>query len=127
MWGVTGIEFIELLARDASAVEFEGPVLAARSAGAASDTIAELERAKGLALQVRAVLEARRRRESELSALYETANDLAALTDLDAVLQAIVNRARGRSAGGHERLLDVLLRQQQGFDLAGFHSVATHA
>jgi hypothetical protein len=94
MSGMTGIEFIELLARDASAVEFEGPVLAARSAGAASETIAELERAKVLALQVRAVLEARRRRESELSALYETANDLAALTDLDAVLQAIVNRAR---------------------------------
>lgn len=94
MWGVTGIEFIELLARDASAVEFEGPVLAARSSGAGTETIAELERAKGLALQVRAVLEARRRRESELSALYETANDLAALTDLDAVLQAIVNRVR---------------------------------
>jgi len=47
-----------------------------------------------LALQVRATLEARRRRETELSALYETASDLASLTDVDAVLEAIVHRAR---------------------------------
>src|ERR1043166_2268710 len=40
--------------------------------------------------------------------------------------QAIATRIRGRSAGGHERLLDVWLRQQQGFDLAGFYSVAAH-
>jgi sugar diacid utilization regulator len=91
---VTGIEFVELLARDAAPVEFEGPILAARAAGLGSDQLAELERAKSLALQVRAVLESRRRREAELSALYVTASDLAALTDVDAVLQAIVQRAR---------------------------------
>jgi len=91
---VAGTEFLELLARDAAPVEFEGPLLAARAAGADAEQLAELERAKTLALQVRAVLEARRRRETELSALYETAGDLASLTDVDAVLEAIVHRAR---------------------------------
>ncbi|MEV0492055.1 helix-turn-helix domain-containing protein [Streptomyces atratus] len=47
------------------------------------------------ALQVRARLEERRRREAELGALYETAGDLSSLRDLEAVLQAIVRRARG--------------------------------
>jgi sugar diacid utilization regulator len=91
---VSGMEFLELLARDAAPVEFEGPLLAARAAGADPDTLEDLERAKVLALQVRSVLEARRRRETELTALYETASDLAALTDVDAVLEAIVHRAR---------------------------------
>ncbi len=91
---VAGMEFLELLARGAAAVEFEGPVLAARASGADGETVKEMERAKLLALQVRGVLEARRRRETELSALYETAGDLAALTDVDAVLEAIVRRAR---------------------------------
>jgi GAF domain-containing protein len=94
MGRVAGLEFLELLARDAAPVEFEGPLLAARAEGAGPERLQELERAKTLALQVRAVLEARRRREAELSALYETAGDLAALTDVDAVLEAIVHRAR---------------------------------
>ncbi len=91
---MSAVEFLELLAREATAVEFEGPLLAARSEGASPERLAELEQAKLLALQVRATLETRRRRESELTALYETANDLAALTELDAVLKAIVHRAR---------------------------------
>jgi DNA-binding PucR family transcriptional regulator len=94
MGRVAGTEFLELLARDAAPVEFEGPLLAARAAGADAGELHELERAKTLALQVRAVLEARRRREAELSALYETAGDLASLTEVDAVLEAIVHRAR---------------------------------
>jgi hypothetical protein len=94
MTGVIGTEYLELLARDASPVEFEGPLLAARTAGADAGTIERLERAKALALQVRGVLESRRRRETELSALFETASDLASLTDVDAVLEAIVRRSR---------------------------------
>jgi len=90
----TSMEYLELLARDAAPVEFEGPVLNARAAGADPETLAELERAKSLALQVRGILETRRRRETELSALFETASDLAALNDVDAVLRAIVRRAR---------------------------------
>ena len=85
---------LELLIREAAPVEFEAPVLAARSRGEDPEVIAEMERARTLALRVRGILEQRRRREAELSALYETANDLAALREVDAVLRAIVHRAR---------------------------------
>jgi len=86
--------FLELLAREASAVEFEGPVLAARSEGIDPEALAELEETKLAALKVRALLRRRARREAELSALFDTAGDLAGLRDLDAVLEAIVRRAR---------------------------------
>ncbi|MGV4986547.1 helix-turn-helix domain-containing protein [Streptomyces sp. NRAIS4] len=86
--------YLELLARDASTEAYEQPVLLARAEGRPAERIAALEQAKLLALRVRAELEGRRRREAELSALFETAHDLAGLRDLDAVLQAIVQRAR---------------------------------
>lgn len=86
--------FLELLAREASAVEFEGPVLEARASGADAAILEELERAKVEALKVRELLRRRAKREAELTALYDTAGDLAALRDLDAVLEAIVHRAR---------------------------------
>ena len=88
------VSFLQLLAHEAPASQFEGPLLDARARGADPATLAELEQAKLLALQVRETLGERKRREAELRALYETANDLAALRDLDAVLQAIVHRAR---------------------------------
>ncbi|WBO68031.1 helix-turn-helix domain-containing protein [Streptomyces camelliae] len=88
------VPYLELLARDASVEAYEQPVLLARAEGLPADRIAALERARPLALRVRAELEGRRRREAELSALFETAHDLAGLRDLDAVLQAIVQRAR---------------------------------
>jgi hypothetical protein len=87
-------EFLDLLAREAAPVEFEGPLIQARAAGLTGDALAELEEAKIAALRVRAILERRRRREEELSGLFDTANDLAGLRDLDAVLRAIVHRAR---------------------------------
>ena len=86
--------FLELLAGDAAEADFEGPSEAARAAGASAAEQEQIERAKHLALQVRDTLEARRRREGELGALFESANDLAMLTNLEAVLQAIVTRAR---------------------------------
>ncbi|MFI6296161.1 helix-turn-helix domain-containing protein [Nonomuraea sp. NPDC050790] len=86
--------FLELLAREASAVEFEGPIIEARAAGAGPAEIERLELAKVEALRVRQLLRRRARREAELSALFDTAGDLAALRDLDAVLEAIVHRAR---------------------------------
>ncbi|NBM16982.1 GAF domain-containing protein [Streptomyces sp. GC420] len=93
--------YLGLLARGATADAFERPLLTARSQGAPPSVIAGLERAKLLALRVRSELEVRRRREAELSALFETAHDLAGLRDdLDAVLQAIVQR--GRSLLGTE-------------------------
>ncbi|MGY5121634.1 helix-turn-helix domain-containing protein [Streptomyces sp. 900105755] len=86
--------YLELLARGASAEAYEQPVLLARAENRPPERIAALERAKLLALRVRTELEGRRRREAELSALFETAHDLAGLRDVDAVLQAIVQRAR---------------------------------
>ncbi|MFJ4850112.1 MULTISPECIES: helix-turn-helix domain-containing protein [unclassified Streptomyces] len=93
-YGPADAPYLRLLARGAPVEEYERPVLAARAEGAAPTALAELEQAKLLALRVRAELEGRRRREAELSALFETAGDLAGLRDLDSVLQAIVHRAR---------------------------------
>ncbi|MEU2424389.1 GAF domain-containing protein [Streptomyces sp. NPDC007851] len=92
--GAAELSYLELLARGASAEAYEQPVLTARAAGRTPERITGLERAKLLALRVRSELEGRRRREAELSALFETAHDLAGLRDVDAVLQAIVQRAR---------------------------------
>ncbi|WP_336323082.1 helix-turn-helix domain-containing protein [Streptomyces lavendofoliae] len=86
--------YLGLLARGAPADAYDRPVLLARASGAGPAALAGLEHAKRLALRVRAELEGRRRREAELSALFETAHDLAGLRDLDAVLRAIVQRAR---------------------------------
>ncbi|MFJ7962808.1 helix-turn-helix domain-containing protein [Streptomyces sp. NPDC096324] len=86
--------FLELLTRGATADAYEQPVLLARAEGLPDRHVAALEQAKLLALRVRTEIEGRRRREAELSALFETAHDLAGLRDLDAVLRAIVQRAR---------------------------------
>ncbi|MFJ2393644.1 helix-turn-helix domain-containing protein [Streptomyces sp. NPDC087843] len=86
--------FLQLLARGAPAEAYEQPVLLARAESCSATRIAALEEAKLLALRVRSEMEGRRRREAELSALFETAHDLAGLRDLDAVLRAIVQRAR---------------------------------
>ncbi|MFD8423385.1 helix-turn-helix domain-containing protein [Streptomyces sp. NPDC059668] len=86
--------FLRLLARGAPAEAYEQPVLLARAEGRPAARVAALEEAKLLALRVRSEMEGRRRREAELSALFETAHDLAGLRDLDAVLRAIVQRAR---------------------------------
>ncbi|WP_433360239.1 helix-turn-helix domain-containing protein [Actinoplanes sp. CA-142083] len=88
------LEFLTLLAREAAPVEFERPLLAARQSGAPASELAAIDEIKIAALRVRELLERRRRREEELSALYDTASDLAGLRDLDAVLRAIVHRAR---------------------------------
>ncbi|MFH8594937.1 helix-turn-helix domain-containing protein [Streptomyces rimosus] len=53
-----------------------------------------LEEAAQAALEIRRTLDQHRKREAELAALFDTASDLAALRDLDAVLRAIVHRAR---------------------------------
>lgn len=86
--------FLEMLVREAPRVEFDRPLLEARAVGASADALAALDRARELALEVRALLDRRRRREAELSALFDTVADLATLRDLDAVLEAIVRRAR---------------------------------
>ncbi|MGZ4651417.1 MAG: helix-turn-helix domain-containing protein, partial [Kineosporiaceae bacterium] len=87
-------EYFELVLRDAAPIEYERPMVRARAGGADPGSLAELERVKLLALQVREAFAQRRRRESELSALFDTAGDLAALRSVDSVLSAIVRRAR---------------------------------
>ncbi|GAB3008034.1 GAF domain-containing protein [Amycolatopsis acidiphila] len=69
--------------------------------GAGSEQLAEagaanpdLGKATELALRISATLSAHRRREAELTALFDTASDLARLHDPDAVLRSIVRRAR---------------------------------
>ncbi|MEU4821183.1 helix-turn-helix domain-containing protein [Actinomadura sp. NPDC023710] len=86
--------FLELLAREASPVEFEGPLVQARAEGAPPAVLEELEATKLAALRVRTIMRRHARRENELAALFDTAGDLAGLRDLDAVLEAITRRAR---------------------------------
>lgn len=81
--------FLELLADDRPLEDFE----ALRRAAADLDREV-LERLHTLALRARGLREQDRRREAELSALFDTVADLAGLKDLDDVLAAIVRRAR---------------------------------
>ncbi|CAG7655940.1 helix-turn-helix domain-containing protein [Actinacidiphila bryophytorum] len=85
---------LELIAEDAPAEAYGALAAQARAGGAGPADLAELEQATATALRVRGTLRQHRRRESELAALFDTAGDLAALRDLDAVLQSIVRRVR---------------------------------
>lgn len=95
--GMHDLGYLRLLGADADSTDiadFDEPVRRARADGVDAEQLRELEAARSLALTVRSILQSRRRRETELTALYDTANDLAALHDVDAVLQSIVRRAR---------------------------------
>ncbi|MEU7577115.1 GAF domain-containing protein [Streptomyces sp. NPDC041068] len=85
---------LDLLDRGAPAEEFARPAARAREAGASAADLAALDEATDVALRVHRTLGAHRRREAELTALFDTASDLAALRDADAVLRAIVRRAK---------------------------------
>jgi sugar diacid utilization regulator len=86
--------FVELLYADAPAEEFTEQVELAAAAGADPQQLAGLREELAVALRVREQLARLRQREAGLTALYETANDLTGIRDVDAVLQAIVRRAR---------------------------------
>ncbi|MGY6019043.1 helix-turn-helix domain-containing protein, partial [Streptomyces spinosirectus] len=85
---------LELLAAGAPAEDLGAVAVEARSNGAAAEDLTEVEQATEAALRVQTTLRQHRRREAELTALFDTAGDLAALRDLDAVLRSIVRRAR---------------------------------
>ncbi|MFJ6072753.1 helix-turn-helix domain-containing protein [Streptomyces sp. NPDC093065] len=85
---------LELLAAGAPAEDFGAVATEARRDGARTDDLAEIEQATQAALRVHSALRQHQRREAELTALFDTAGDLAALRDLDAVLRSIVRRAR---------------------------------
>ncbi|GAA2930569.1 helix-turn-helix domain-containing protein [Streptomyces argenteolus] len=85
---------LDLLADDAPAEALGGVTSEARAAGVSAAELAEVERAAATALRIRGALRQHRRRELQLTALFDTAGDLAASRDLDDVLKAIVRRAR---------------------------------
>lgn len=85
----TALELLRLLAEDAPSAQLEAH---ARQLAEVDPQGGEI--ARDLAMQVRGVIDARRRREAELSALVDTARDLASLRDPAGVLEAIVRRAR---------------------------------
>ncbi|MGN5636462.1 helix-turn-helix domain-containing protein [Streptomyces sp. AC154] len=84
----------ELLADDAPAEALGAVLSTARADGVPAGELAEVERATATALRIRGALRQHRRRELQLTALFDTAGDLAASRDLDDVLKAIVRRAR---------------------------------
>ncbi|MDT0379930.1 helix-turn-helix domain-containing protein [Streptomyces sp. DSM 42041] len=85
---------LDLLAAGAPAEDFARPAARARADGASAAELAEVDEATRVALRIRRTLSQHRVREAELTALFDTASDLAALRDLDAVLRAIVHRAK---------------------------------
>ncbi|HEX2316026.1 MAG TPA: GAF domain-containing protein [Thermomonospora sp.] len=87
-------ELLDLLAAGAPADRLTRPAAEVRAAGADPARQAVVDEATEVALGIRRTLQQHRRREKELAALFDTAGDLAALRDLDAVLRAIVHRAR---------------------------------
>jgi len=91
---VTAGSFVELLYSNAPREEYDDLVAAAERAGASTEDLEALREQRTAALRIREQMGLQRRREAELSALYETANDLTAIRDVDAILAAIVRRAR---------------------------------
>jgi len=85
---------LELFAAGAPAEDLGAVAVEARRSGATAQDLAEVEQATEAALRVQSTLRQHRRREAELTALFDTAGDLASLRDLDAVLHSIVRRAR---------------------------------
>ncbi|MFJ7248659.1 helix-turn-helix domain-containing protein [Kitasatospora sp. NPDC098652] len=85
---------LDLLASGSATEDFAEVLADARRRGAPAGVLAEIDEATWQALRVHRTLRQHRRREAELTALFDTAGDLAASRDLDTVLQAIVRRAR---------------------------------
>ncbi|XVS66357.1 helix-turn-helix domain-containing protein [Actinosynnema sp. CA-299493] len=88
------VELLGLLAADAGSERLAAVLPAARAAGVPDHELDRIARAAEWALRIRRTLTAHRRREAELEALFDTANDLAGVRDPDAVLRSIVRRAR---------------------------------
>ena len=86
---MTVLELLRLLAQDAPVERIEE----AADALVASDP-RDGPSARALALDIRAGIDARRRRETELAALVDIARDLASRSDPAGVLDTIVRRAR---------------------------------
>ena len=86
--------FLDLLYAEASRESFDEVVARAERDGLPEAEVEELRAQRRVALRLREQFVRQRQREAELSALYETASDLTAIRDVDAILSAIVRRAR---------------------------------
>ncbi|MFI8341990.1 helix-turn-helix domain-containing protein [Streptomyces sp. NPDC085639] len=89
-------DLLDLLDRGAPAEQFTPPPPAGATehGGLSGADAAVLADATRIALRIRRTLSQHRRREAELAALFDTAGDLARLREPDAVLRAIVHRAK---------------------------------
>ncbi|HET8961230.1 helix-turn-helix domain-containing protein [Nocardioides sp.] len=86
--------FLDLLYDQAPRSAFDDVVADAERAGASEAELAELRREYDVATRLRELIARQQAREAELTALYDTASDLTAIRDVDAILAAIVRRAR---------------------------------
>ncbi|WP_331766055.1 GAF domain-containing protein [Embleya sp. NBC_00896] len=85
---------LDLLEQGAPLEHFSRPADEVTEADVCESEAAAIAEATQVALRIRRTLSQHRRREAELAALFDTASDLAALRDLDAVLRAITHRAK---------------------------------
>ena len=85
------MEFLDLLYAGAPESAFDAVV---EASGASGEELEELRRRRDIAVRLREQMERQQSREAQLTALYETANDLIAIRDVDTILAAIVRRAR---------------------------------
>lgn len=88
------MSFLDLLYDQAPLQAFDRVVRDAEDAGLPEAGLAEVRRQYDVALRLRELIATRQAREAEMRALYETASDLTAIRDVDAILAAIVRRAR---------------------------------
>ncbi|MEX0428229.1 helix-turn-helix domain-containing protein [Nocardioides sp. DS6] len=90
--------FLDLLRHGASEEAFDAAfddvAEVARARGATAEELDRLRERRAIARQIRERLQRHQKREAELTALFDTANDLIAIRDVDAILAAIVRRAR---------------------------------
>ncbi len=89
-----GDSFLDLLYGEAPRSAFDRVLAEAAAGGAGEGELTRLRGQYDVAMRIRDLLARRQAREAELRALYETASDLTAIRDVDAILTAIVRRAR---------------------------------
>jgi hypothetical protein len=90
---VTG-SFLDLLYDQAPRAAYDEVLAEATRAGVSGAELARLRHEYDVATRLRDLIAGQRAREAELRALYDTASDLTAIRDVDAILAAIVRRAR---------------------------------
>lgn len=122
--------FVDLLDEEAPPEVFEEQIRVAQLEGATPQAIERLRAEVVVALRVRSKITRQHQREAELRALYETATDLTALRDVDAVLTAIVRRARALLGADlaylslvDEQRQDVYIRVTDGSTSARFRAI----